>query len=56
MKGEEAGFWLTRQQRRRIDAWGKRTPLAPTIATAKPKTRVAFLPTAACRPRAARGG
>lgn len=46
-KAEEAGFWLTRQQRGRISAWDKQSPLAPTVPTAKPTTSVTVLPAAA---------
>lgn len=45
-KAEEAGPWLTRQQRRRISAWEKRTQPAPAAPT-KPTTRVSVLPAAA---------
>lgn len=63
-RAEEAGPWLTRQQRRRISAWEKHTQPAPVAPKAKPATRVSVLPAAAVeapvRPTAAeqrtRGG
>lgn len=63
-KAEEAGPWLTRQQRRRISAWEKRTQPATAAPKTKPATRVSVLPAAAveapARPTAAerrtRGG
>ncbi|MFJ5157067.1 hypothetical protein ACIQCF_37155 [Streptomyces sp. NPDC088353] len=44
-KAEEAGPWLTRQQRSRIDAWDKRTQQAP----AAPKTKPARCGSPFCR-------
>jgi hypothetical protein len=56
-KAEEAGPWLTRQQRRRISTWDKRAQPAPAAPKTKPTTRVSVLPAAAveapARPAAA---